>query len=523
MKNPFSKIGILLILVIALPPLFFSAYEMGNMVQNEQMIDSIYTSQLGSVIFSVNQYSDDVVSGWANQLEQELLKNSTKEEEVANAFFKRNVSLEMVFFADSVQIIKSIVKQPPAEGFSNTEKQIQQTLETNKMVIYRLLQYLDGGYRKIQPVDLNTANKSLFLFAYQSLEGSPRICGLVVNTEGFIRENLGPKIQSVAQDKFYLSVFEQATGAEVYSNELYETNDKNIEHKSELWLLPGYQLGIQLKGETIEDLVKQRSRFNFWLIVIMDSILILAAWFVYRGVRQQLKLAQIKSEFVSNVSHEIRTPLAVINMYSETLEMGRVKSEEKKKEYYKVINTEANRLSGIVNKILNFSKIESGKREYKFEETDINEIIGQTIQTYQHHFNNKGFVCNFKPGKNLPPVKADREAVADAAINLIDNAMKYSGDKKQLDVTTGFNNQFVFVEVKDYGIGIDQKEQKLVFDKFYRITKGNLAHKAKGSGIGLSIVKHIMDAHRGEVTLISTVGKGSRFVLNFPRKTEKTI
>jgi two-component system phosphate regulon sensor histidine kinase PhoR len=280
--------------------------------------------------------------------------------------------------------------------------------------------------------------------------------------------------------------------------------------------MPDYQLGIQLKGETIEDLVQKRTRFNIWLIVIMDLILILAAWFVYRGVRQQLKLAQIKSEFVSNVSHEIRTPLAVINMYSETLEMGRVKDEEKKKEYYRVINTEANRLSGIVNKILNFSKIESGKREYKFEETDLNEVIEQIIETYQHHFKNKGFVCEFKPGKNIPLIKADKEAITDAAINLIDNAMKYSEDKKQIEISTVYGNRFVSVEVKDYGIGIDVKDQKLVFEKFHRVTKGNLAHKAKGSGIGLSIVKHIMDAHQGEVDLVSTPGKGSRFILNFP-------
>jgi len=491
------------------------------MVQNEQMIDSIYTSQLESVIFSVNQYSDDVVSGWANQLEQELLKNSTKKGDIAQRFIDRNVSVEMIFFADSLKIKESVVRISYDTNLTDPEKYFERTLDSNKSAIYRLIQYLDGGYRKIQPIDLSLPNNSLFLFAYKDLERKTGICGILVNTRGFIKENLGPKIQSVAQNKFYLSVFEKSSQDEVYSNELYPTDEKKIEHKNDLWLMPDYQLGIQLKGETIEDLVEQRSNFNIWAIVIMDLILILAAWFVYRGVRQQLKLAQIKSEFVSNVSHEIRTPLAVINMYSETLEMGRVKDDNKKNEYYRIINTEANRLSGIVNKILNFSKIESGKREYKFEENDLNEVVEQIIETYQHHFKNKGFICNFNPAKNLPPVKADKEAITDAIINLIDNAMKYSEDKKQIDISTGSDNRFAFVEVKDYGIGIDEKDQKLVFDKFHRVTKGNLAHKAKGSGIGLSIVKHIMDAHLGSVTLKSTPGKGSTFILNFPRNVDK--
>ncbi len=186
---------------------------------------------------------------------------------------------------------------------------------------------------------------------------------------------------------------------EVYSNELYDNPDKNIEHRKPLWLMPDYELGIQLKGETIEDMVKQRMRSSIWLIIIIDLILILAAYLVYRGVRQQMKLAQLKSEFVSNVSHEIRTPLAIINMYSETLEMGRVKDEAKKVEYYKIINTETNRLSGIVNKILNFSNIESGKRDYKFLKSDLNEVIERIIQNYQHHFNNKGVSCSFSPAK----------------------------------------------------------------------------------------------------------------------------
>jgi two-component system phosphate regulon sensor histidine kinase PhoR len=196
--------------------------------------------------------------------------------------------------------------------------------------------------------------------------------------------------------------------------------------------------------------------------------------------------------------------------------MGRIKDEAKKHEYYKIIRTETNRLSGIVNKILNFSKIEGGRRNYKFTETDLNELVDQIIKNYSHHFKVKGMEYSVNTMKNLPLVKVDAEAVTDAMINLIDNAIKYGGENKRIEISTGISLRMVYIDLKDHGIGIDPKHHKLVFDKFYRVTSGNLAHKAKGTGIGLSIVKHIMEAHKGEVSLRSVPGEGSIFRLSFP-------
>ena len=516
MKKPLANIGILLLLIIILPPLFFTSYEIGNLYQNERMIDSIYTRQLESVIFSINQYSDDIVSRWANQLENDIQKHDSVSKENVGGFISQNSSIQLLLVADSITINDIYYKNDNLEISDLNKDYFLSVINDNDNIIKRLIQYMDGGYRKIQPIDIDFPNHSLFLFAIKQSDKKMIICGVVVNTLGFIKENLWPKIQSVARDQFYFSVFDNETDEEVYSNELYETPEKNIEHKKPLWLMPDYQLGIQIKGDTIENLVQERTNFNIWIILLMDLVLLLAAILVYRSLRQQMKLAQLKSEFVSNVSHEIRTPLAIINMYSETLEMDRIKDEARKKDYYRIINTEANRLSGIVNKILNFSKIESGKRDYKFVETDINSVINQVVDQYQHHFKRKEFICNLKLADDLPKLMIDSEAITDALINLIDNAIKYSTDNKQFDVISGLSNRVVIVEVVDYGIGIEDKYQKLVFDKFYRVTVGNLAHKAKGSGIGLSIVNHIMKAHNGSVTLISKPNVGSRFILNFP-------
>ena len=514
MKKPLANIGILLLLIIVLPPLLFTSYEIGNLYQNEKMIDSIYTRQLESVMFSINQYSDDIVSRWANQLENDLQKNDSIDKGSIDDFIKRNSSVKLLFVADSGSIENFFKDNTNSPELSRDE--FVRIMDDNELIVVRLLQYMDGGFRKIQPVDIDIQDYSLFLFAVKQNDSEIKIFGIVVNTLAFIKENLGPKIQSVASDQFFFSVFDIETDEEVYSNELYEISEKNIEHKKPLWLMPDYQLGIQIKGETIETLVQERTNFNIWVIILMDLVLLLAAILVYRSLRQQMKLAQLKSEFVSNVSHEIRTPLAIINMYSETLEMGRIKDEEKKKEYYKVINSEANRLSGIVNKILNFSKIESGKRDYKFEESDINILLNQILDQYSHHLKQKDFTCKLVLADGLQKVMIDKEAITDAIINLIENAIKYSVDNKEIEIISDSDDNKVTVEVIDYGIGIEEKYQSLVFDKFYRVTEGNLAHKAKGSGIGLSIVSHIMSAHKGSVELFSKPNEGSRFKLCFP-------
>ena len=275
-------------------------------------------------------------------------------------------------------------------------------------------------------------------------------------------------------------------------------------------------MGIELKDLTIADLTRDRVKRNLIIIALMDIILLFGAWLIFRNVKKQVELSQLKSDFVSGVSHEIRTPLALITMYIETLEMGRVKNAKKIREYYAIILNETTRLSCIVNRILSFSQIESNKRKYSFSETDLNEIVENATPSFQYSMKTKGFDYSFEQSDNLPPVQADREAITDAFINLIDNAMKYSGEIKNIIVRTGKNDRYAYIEVEDHGIGISDKNQKYIFDKFFRVTEMNLANRVKGSGLGLAIVKHIMDAHEGKVYVKSAPGSGSLFRLSFP-------
>jgi two-component system phosphate regulon sensor histidine kinase PhoR len=293
-----------------------------------------------------------------------------------------------------------------------------------------------------------------------------------------------------------------------------ETKAEELRQQKTLWLFPNYELGIRLKGTTIDELAHSRTKRNLMLIVLMDVVLLAGAWFVYRSIRREMELVKAKSDFVSNVSHELRTPLALIRMFGETLEMGRVKSDEKKQEYYSTIVKESERLTRLINNILDFSKMEAGKKQYKFQDADINAIVSSVMHTYSFHLQNEGFTPIVELANNLPLISIDAEAVTEAVINLIDNAIKYSGDEKYLRVRTRQTDSAIAVEVEDHGVGIAEEHRKKIFDTFYRVGTA-LVHNTKGSGLGLSLVKHIMDAHGGRVEVESAVGKGSVFRLLF--------
>jgi len=354
----------------------------------------------------------------------------------------------------------------------------------------------------------------MFVFAFEH-ESNKYIGILVVDARRFISEVLSPRMQAVAGDKFVLAVRHHSSGDVVFSSDL-NTAPEELAGEQAMWLLPDYTLGIQPRGITIRDLARQRAIRNIGLIVLVDVLLVIGAWFFYRSVRRESRLAKIKSDFVSNVSHEIRTPLSLISMYAETLQMGRIKEEQKRNNYYDIIYREAQRLSGIVNNILNFSRIETGRRKFTFSDVDVNEVIQTVLENYHYHLEKHQFEVVTDLCAALTNIHGDREAITECVINLLDNAVKYSTKEKWLNIKTGISGSFVYLQISDKGVGIPPREQKLIFDKFYRVTKGALAHQAKGSGLGLSIVSFIMQAHKGKIELESKELQGSVFRLLFP-------
>ena len=284
---------------------------------------------------------------------------------------------------------------------------------------------------------------------------------------------------------------------------------------------PGLVLGIKYKGTTIQAITQRFLRSSYIILATLSVLLIAGLFFTYRSVNKMVELAKLKSDIVSNVSHELRTPLALIRLYAETLELGRIPDEQRKLEYYRIVRKESERLTALINNILDFSRIEAGKREYEFRETDLSSLVRDTLDSYRYQIQQNGFTYEERISDNLPPVRVDREAIARSLLNLVNNAIKYSSAEKYLAVSLYRENRSVNLEVVDHGIGIDRNEQHRIFDKFYRVCDP-MTHETKGSGLGLSLVQHIVKAHGGEVSVESTPGKGSKFTITLPLPPEAT-
>jgi two-component system phosphate regulon sensor histidine kinase PhoR len=511
MNKSLRKIYILILVIIILPALIFGIYEIGTLRQNEQVIEDIYENQLDAILYSINQYSDDVVSSWANSIEDEQQSADNLQYSLVNAF-REMPSVTAIIQFDKTMEQMAYVYADSTNSATNTK--VMDMLIEKKLIVDRLIGYMNSGYRKIESIGQLDGAQLLTFITYHREE--PILNALILDPGAFINIVLDPKMQEIAEERFYIAAFYQTDDQIIYSSDK-QYIPENIEYHKAFWIMEDYSLGIEMIDETINDLAVERSRKDLIMIAVVELVLLLGVWIIFRNVKKQMELAQIKSDFVSNVSHEIRTPLALISMYIESLERGIVKSPEKIKEYYAISLQETKRLTAIVNKILNFSQIESGKRKFIMEEVQLNDIVDEVVNTFKLNLENQSFEWCVSLSREDLLISADREAVTDAVINLVDNAIKYSDNTKKINIKTGIEKERIFVEVQDHGLGISKAEQKHIFDKFYRVTQENLAHKAKGSGVGLAIVEFIMEAHQGQITLKSSPGEGSTFRLYFPK------
>jgi len=277
----------------------------------------------------------------------------------------------------------------------------------------------------------------------------------------------------------------------------------------------GVRLDLRYRDRSIEEEVRRLAITKTALIAFIDLMLLAGLYLVFTNVRRELHLSRLKSDFVANVSHELKTPLALIRLFAETLELGRVPGQEKAQQYYRVINKESQRLTQLINNILDFSRIEAGRKEYRFVTTDVAAVVRDVVEAYRFPIEQQGFHLDVRIADDIPDVPVDPEALSQALLNLVNNAIKYSKDDYYLGLDVHREDQSLVIAVTDHGVGIPRAEQDKIFEKFYRV-ENTLIHDTKGSGLGLSLVRHIMDAHGGRVELASTPGEGSTFRLILP-------
>jgi len=280
-------------------------------------------------------------------------------------------------------------------------------------------------------------------------------------------------------------------------------------------LLPFYEVGVELREDRFGSWVASVVRTNLALIGLFFLFTVAAVAFALRLLVHELELAELKSTLVSNVSHELRTPLALIRLFSETLELGRAPDPEKAKEFLRIIHKESERLTHLIDNVLDLNRIEQGRKTYSMRPTDLAEVVRETLEAYRFQLQQQGFAVQSRIADNLPPISADPDALTQALLNLIDNAIKYSPEKKSLSVELERRDGEALISVEDHGVGIPEREQDKIFDMFYRVERG-LVHSVKGSGLGLSLVKHIVEAHGGRIQVTSRPGEGSRFSIVLP-------
>jgi two-component system phosphate regulon sensor histidine kinase PhoR len=509
-------------LLILVPIFTYTALELASSSEREHLIQNLYQAQLSAILFSVNQYCWDVVNGWGNFLRIELQADGglpPSPSQIATRLAKVRQRYAVLSSALATQANDLYLALP--DSMATTRDQVTQSisraLAAGAAEIEKMQEQARKGYSRpaVLKLDINsTDSQLLFVFSLEpeNENGTAHFGGLLVSSENFVRQVLRHKIAEFESKNFLLAVKQAGTNRIIFATQ--DLANIIFEQEEPLWVLPDMKLAIKLAGLSTAEIARSRTRRTLFLMLGIDAVILAAVILLLRNILRETELARLKSDFVDNVSHDLRTPLGLIRMFAETLEMGRLTSDEKRQEYYRTLSREAARLTRMVNNLLDFSRIEAGRKAYELTRVDLSALIIEALDSYRFHLQQRSFVLVEQLDDGVPPISADAEAVAQAFLNLLDNAVKYSAQEKHITVGLRREGEWAVIEVKDRGLGIAAKHLDKIFGKFYRVE--TVGHETRGAGIGLALVQHVMQAHHGRVEVSSKPGKGSSFLLKFP-------
>lgn len=341
-------------------------------------------------------------------------------------------------------------------------------------------------------------------------------------SEQFIRDTLLPKAlaeMGTEGDLAYLFLKKNADLSQEYPGT--EFTHPLLSYSFQKTLL-GNDLIIGARNNNFFEIrARKKIRIIYILIVALLFALILGTYLFYKYIAREAELVKLKSDFVDSASHTLKTPLTRIRMLTEKLQLGWINEESRREEYFRTIISETDLLTELVNNMLNFSKIEAGKKTYQFQKMSLPQTVQEVMDQYTNHINVPGFKIETHHQDNIPPIDMDPEAVKLIVMNLVQNAIKYSGKKKSISVKTFRRKDRVVLEVSDKGPGIPPQDIPRLFEKFFRVNSPQVA-ACEGSGLGLYLVKHAAAAHKGKIDVNSRLGEGTTFTISFPLQQDQS-
>jgi signal transduction histidine kinase len=333
---------------------------------------------------------------------------------------------------------------------------------------------------------------------------------LAISTQDKILNILTAVIKDMQDDTINIQITDNF-GNLVFGNS--DNTEKPFLTTSAGSFLPDFTVSVYFKDASVFDTAAGRQRLVYiWSVALVIVLMMVFASLAGREVLHQSRINRIKNNFVATVTHELKTPLSSMRLLVDTLLDGNYTNQQQCKEYLELISHENERLSRMIDSFLTFSRMERNKQVFDFQPVKPDEIVHAAAQAVLTKMNQPG--CHFVASvdANLPPIRADKDAMVTVLVNLLDNAYKYSNPEKTIELTAYREDEMVCFAVKDNGIGIPRRIQKKIFDRFFQ-ADNRLSRSAEGCGLGLSIVKFIVNAHKGQIRLESKPAQGSKFIV----------
>lgn len=368
--------------------------------------------------------------------------------------------------------------------------------------------------------ELDAENRVLYRFVTGANSATVGFVGFVIDTHRFEREYLPRAIAGPASaladdvlDNLVVRVTDDADRVVAATHDEPGQFDELTSRFA--FVFRDLELSARSRHTAAAQVLRSNALTSWMLSILMSAMAIGGVLLTWRAARRERRLSQIRNGFVANVSHELRTPLSSLAVFGELLRRGRVTAADRIVEYGRRIEQESSRLEHLIDNVLSFGRIESAEVRYRLEATVIADVVRAALAAVETRRVQHGFAITVSsPDVELPAVRVDPAAMTQVFVNLLDNAMKYSGRCRRVRVAVQPRRGEVAVVISDGGIGIALEEQKRIFDEFYRAATGSA--KVAGAGLGLAIAQHVVLAHEGTIEVDSRLGHGTAFTVLLP-------